>query len=98
MVILQGREKGIKRTDRSLNIFNVFLIVKFYTTMYLNDTFIPGSYSYSSFERRKGTNIKAKTNIVVDLAIVLPFTLIQNVHSTSFYTPFGFTDVFNPNL
>ena len=37
MVILQGREKGIKRAERSLNIFDVFLIVKFYTTMYLND-------------------------------------------------------------
>ena len=59
--------------------------------------FIPGSYSYSSFERRKGTNIRAKSNIVVDLAIVLPFTLIHNVYFTPIYTPNGFTDVFNPN-
>ena len=68
-----------------------------YLKFNLHLLFIPGSYSYSSFERREGTNIRAKSNIVVDLAIVLPFTLIHNVYSTPIYTPNGFTDVFNPN-
>ena len=64
--------------------------------------FIPGSYSTGSssalvFERRKGNNNIAESNIIVDFAIVLPFTLIDQAFPHPFISPVSRRCVPNPH-